>query len=160
MTWYWESHLETRIAHSCTGKRQRPGTIFTHKKKYLNNYYYKSPSVYKLLLGSQHTLTLAGLGKYLHQAFDLRNAALSLWCYKLIYTIIYLLLYECTLLLSLMHIIPYKFMYVWDCGTFDQGFTPFYWLVKSLGLLIIHVYYLFVILMGCIAQRNTIIYCK
>ena len=50
------------------------------RKKYLNNYYYKSPSVYKLLqlLGSQHTPTLAGLGKYLHQAFDLRNAALSL----------------------------------------------------------------------------------
>ena len=124
MTWYWESHLETRIAHSCTGKRQRPGTIFTHKKKYLNNYYYKSPSVYKLLLGSQHTLTLAGLGKYLHQAFDLRNAALSLWCYKLIYTIIYLLLYECTLLLSLMHIIPYKFM----CETVEhliRGSPPF-----------------------------------
>jgi hypothetical protein len=38
------------------------------RKKYLNNYHYKSPSVYKLLqlLGSQHTPTLADLGKYLH----------------------------------------------------------------------------------------------
>jgi hypothetical protein len=50
--------------------------IYTSEKKYLNNYHYKSPSGYELLqlLGAQHTPTLAGLGKCLHQAFDIRNS--------------------------------------------------------------------------------------
>ena len=45
------------------------------KKKYLNAYYYKSPSTFKLfqLLDSRHIPTLVGLGKYIQHAVMLRN---------------------------------------------------------------------------------------
>ena len=84
---YQYKNRQDRLCESCTTQQIEDEFHFVLqcpkyvqlRKKYLNVYYYKSPSTFKLLqlLGSRHIPTLVGLGKYILHALMLRNNELS-----------------------------------------------------------------------------------